>query len=94
MDSRKKQQRTKENYRQIYGWNIYVEESHRIAIDSYSLWCNRGKPRHGPQADAMRKSRSQFNYALWFCKEIKQMIESNRIAQKSLAKNTMNFGMN
>ena len=60
----------------IPGWNDYVKDQHQDARNSYVLWRNAGKPRQGPIADTMRRSRLNFKYALRQCQAMEGFMYS------------------
>ena len=44
----------------VPGWNDTVKHAHGVARNSYIIWRNSGRPRHGPVSDDMRRSRLLF----------------------------------
>ena len=51
----------------VPGWNNYVKDTYCDARQSYILWHDMSKPRHGPICDMMNRSRLNFKYALRQC---------------------------
>ena len=76
---------------QIAGWTEIVKESHDVARSDFKFWCSNGKPRHGYVYEAMRRSRSQFNYALRQCKRSEDTIKADRLAGDLLQHNVVDF---
>ena len=79
---------------QIAGWTDIVKESHEVARSDFKFWCSNGKPRHGYVYEAMRRSRSQFKYALRQCKRSEDTIKADRLAGDLLQHNVVDFWEN
>ena len=75
----------------VSGWNVYVKESHTLAREAFQQWHEAGKPRLGPVAETIRKTRLHFKYALRFCRRNKDMHTSDALASKLLSKNKNDF---
>ena len=79
---------------QIAGWTEIVKESHEVAMSDFEFWCSNGKPIHGYVYEAMRRSRSQFKYALMQCKRSEDTIKADRLAGDLLQHNVVDFWKN
>ena len=65
--------------------------THTLVREAFQQWHEAGKPRLGPVAETMRKTRLHFKYALRFCRMNKDMHTSDAIANKLLSKNKNDF---
>ena len=77
--------------RGIPGWNEHVKELHDAARDAYLLWKDSGKPRQGVAYELMRHSRSQFKHSLRVCKNRKNTIIADNIAENLCKKDDRAF---
>ena len=59
----------KNGYQQVPGWNSFCKELHSQARDSYLLWRDHGKQRHGFLFNNMKRTKAQFKRALRHCKK-------------------------
>ena len=75
----------------IPGWNDYVKDQHQDARNSYVLWRNAGKPRQGPIADTMRRSRLNFKYALRQCQAMEDTARAGAMAKSLQNKDVRGF---
>ena len=50
----------RKRHKAVPGWNDTVKHAHGVARNSYIIWRNSGRPRHGPVSDDMRRSRLLF----------------------------------
>ena len=81
-------------HQEIAGWNDIVKESHDVARNDFKLWCINGKPRQGYVYEAMRRSKSQFKYALRQCKRREDNIKADRLAGDLLQHGETDFWKN
>ena len=86
-----KVKRYNKNKASIKGWNEYVKQSHNLAREAFLEWRWNGKPKHGALADNMRRYRANFKYILRACKKRNERKESDRLAQKLLSKDPVDF---
>ena len=63
-------QKEKQSFRPVPGWNDYVRESHDQAREAFLWWQTNNKPRTGPIFDLMKTSRANFKCSLRLCKSI------------------------
>ena len=75
----------------IPGWNDYVKDQHQDARNSYVLWRNSGKPRQGPIADTMRRSRLNCKYALRQCHAMEDTARADAMAKSLQNKDVRGF---
>ena len=75
---------------QTAGWNEIVKESHEDARSGFKFWCYRGKLRHWYVYEAMRRTKSQFKYALRQC----ERSEAGRLAGYLLQHDVVDFWKN
>ena len=75
----------------VPGWNDLVKEQHLDARNSYVLWRNLGKPRHGPVFDTMSRSRLQFKYSLRQCRAMEDTARADGMAKSLQTKDTYKF---
>ena len=68
------------------GWTEYVKDQHALAREWYKLWVNFNRPRVGYVAQMMRFHRARFKYALRACKQNKQIILADKLAENLLEK--------
>ena len=61
---RSRQYACRKRHKAVPGWNDTVKHAHGVAINSYIIWRNSGRLRHGPVSDDMRRSRILFKYIL------------------------------
>ena len=54
----------RKRHKAVPGWNDTVKHAHGVARNSYIIWRNSGRPRHGPVSDDMIRSMLQFKYIL------------------------------
>ena len=64
---------------------------HAAARDAYLLWKLGGKPRQGVIYDLMRNSRLRFKHALRMCKNNKNTIIADKIADNLCNKDDRTF---
>ena len=81
-------------HQEIAGWNDLVKESHDVARNDFKFWCINGKPRQGFVYEAMRRSKSQFKYALRQCKRREDNIKADRLAGDLLQHGETEFWKN
>ena len=62
-------------------WNDIVKHAHGVARNSYIIWRNSGRPRHGPVSDDMRRSRLQFKYILKQCQRNEDQARADAMAE-------------
>ena len=75
----------------VPGWNAHVREVHAAARDAYLLWKIGGRPRQGVLYDLMRNSRLRFKHALRMCKNNKNAIIADKIADNLCNKDDRTF---
>ena len=68
-----------------------MKDMHTAARDAYLLWKFSGRSRQGVMYDLMRKSRSRFKYALRVCKNNKNVIVADNLADKLCKKDDREF---
>ena len=66
------------------GWNDYAADFHNAARESFLLWRNSGKPRHGYIFDLMTRTRARFKYALKGLKRKEDTLRRDALANKLL----------
>ena len=57
----------------------------------FFMWKHAGQPKHGPIYEIMRKSRSQFKYALRSCKRNEDNMRADAMANSLLNKDSVEF---
>ena len=62
------------------GWNDTVKHARGVARNSYIIWRNSGRPRHGPLSDDMRRSRLLFKYILKQCQHNEDQSRADAMA--------------
>ena len=75
----------------VPGWNNYVREAHAAARESFLIWQQDGKPRHGPVYEGMRHSRQQFKYALRRCRRVESQARADSLAKHLSSKKYSSF---
>ena len=75
----------------VPGWNAHVREVHAASRDAYLLWKIGGRPREGVLYDLMRNSRLRFKHALRLCKNNKNAIIADKIADNLSNKDDRTF---
>ena len=65
----------------VPGWNDTVKHAHGVARNSYIIWRNSGRPRHGPVSDDMRRSRLLFKYILKQCQRNEEQSKADAMAK-------------
>ena len=63
------------------GWNDNVKNAHEVARNSFIIWRNSGRPRHGPVIDDMRRSRLLFKYILKQCQRNEDQSKADATTQ-------------
>ena len=64
------------------GWTTYVKEKHEIAIQSYKIWRDNGKPRQGPIFDLYHRNKLSYKYAVRAIKRNIDNIKADNAASK------------
>ena len=75
----------------VPGWNAHVREVHAAARDAYLLWKIGGRPRQAVLYDLMRNSRLRLKHALRMCKNKKNAIIADNIADNLCNKDDRTF---
>ncbi len=75
----------------IPGGNDIVSDKHRLARDAYLAWAMTGKPRCGPEHWLMSRTRSQFKFALRYCKQHEDSVRSDLFASSLAVKDYRKF---
>ena len=65
----------------VPGWNDTVKHAHGVARNSYIIWRNSGRPRHGPVSDDMRRSMLLFKYILKQCQRNEEQSKADAMAK-------------
>ena len=76
---------------QVAGWNELCREAHTDARENFICWLDAGKPKHGFEFEAMRRSRAIFKSSLRQCYKDKDRIKIDAIAKHFLTKETKAF---
>lgn len=76
---------------QVVGWNEYVYDKHAAARHDYVQWREDGRPTVGTLYDDMNRSRRLFKTAFRRCKYTSSRIESDKLANNMLKKNSKQF---
>lgn len=77
--------------RRIPGWTQYVEPARQKSLFWHKIWQDCGRPRSGPVADSMRKTRASYHYAIRISKRNETCIIRERIAGSLLTNNLRDF---
>jgi len=75
----------------VPGWNDYVNEKHNAAKSAFLHCKYLGKPCQGIEYECMRTSRAQFKLALRYCKQHKEMLRADRLANSLAEKDYKKF---
>ena len=67
-------------WRQIPGWNEFVQEAHSAAREAFLEWRVNGGPRWGPLADEMRRTRARFKLCLRWCRAHEEELRARSLA--------------
>ena len=65
----------------VPGWNDTVKHAHGVARNSYIIWRNSGRPRHGPVSDDMRRSTLLIKYTLKQCQRNEDQARADAMAE-------------
>ena len=71
----------RKRHKAVPGWNDTVKHAHGVARNSYIIWRNSGRPRHGPVSDDMRRSRLLFKYTLKQCQRSEDQARAAAMAE-------------
>ena len=71
----------RKRHKAVPGWNDTVKHAHGVARNSYIIWRNSGRPRHGPVSDDMRRSRLLFKYILKQCQRNEDQARADAMAE-------------
>ena len=82
---------SKDNFKQVLGWNDYCKAAHSEARTSYLLWRNNGKPKYGYIFEEMKRSRAYFKFIIKKCKRDCDIKSANVLASKLLNKDENAF---
>ena len=85
---------TRKKWRQIPGWNEFVQDAHSTAREAFLDWRNSGSPRDGPMATEMRRTRARFKLCLRWCKAHEQHLRAQSLATKLANGNSYEFWKN
>ena len=69
----------------VAGWNDIVADKHEAARRAFLEWISDGKPRTGYLYEIMKRTRAQFKLALRYCRNNKEVLESNALARSYLS---------
>jgi exonuclease III len=72
--------------RVVPGWNEYVKDWKDASRESFLLWVDAGKPRHGPLYEVMKRCKSRFKYALRQCKHMEESCRADALAKNMSSK--------
>ena len=75
----------------IAGWSERVQPFKEKSIFWHSLWIDNGRPRNGPVADCMRRTRAEYHYVIRQVKREQDHILNERLAQDLLSNGSRDF---
>ncbi len=78
-------------WKQIPGWNEFVQDAHCTAREAFLAWRVGGSPRWGPLAEMMRSTRARFKLCLRWCKAHEQQLRAQALAAKLASGNSSDF---
>lgn len=77
--------------RRIPGWSEYVEPFRQKSSFWHKLWVDCGRPRTGPVADSMRRTRAAYHYAIRRTRHCEDDIVRDRFAQALISNRNRDF---
>ena len=81
----------RKRHKAVPGWKDTVKHAHGVAINSYIIWRNSGRPRHSPVSDDMRRSRLLFKYILKQCQRNEDQSRADDMATSMRNPDMMSF---
>ena len=88
---RSRQYACRKRHKAVPGWNDTVKHAHGVARNSYIIWRNSGRPRHGPVSDDMRRSRLLFTYILKQCQRNEEQSKADAMAKSMRSHDMKSF---
>ena len=88
---RSRQYACRKRHKAVPGWNDTVKNAHGVARNSYIIWRNSGRPRHGPVSDDMRRSRLRFKYILKQCQRNEEQSKADAMAKSMRSHDMKSF---
>ena len=81
----------RKNSGRIPGWSDEVEPLRQKSLFWHNIWIDCGRPRNGPVADCMRRTRASYHYAIRPVRKNEEQIVRDRIANSLLQDPSRNF---
>ena len=75
----------------VPGWNDYVRDLHAASRESFLLWKDAGKPRHGLVYNVMKQCKTKFKYAMRHCRNNEDTLRADALAKKLSTKKDYEF---
>ena len=85
------QTRNRKETGRIPGWSEEVEPLRQKSLFWHGIWIDCGRPRNGPVADCMRRTRATYHYAIHCVRKQEELIVRDRIAHSLLENGRRHF---
>jgi exonuclease III len=73
------------------GWSEHVKPTRERSLFWHRMWLDCDRPKHGPVADAMRRTRAAYHYKIRQVKKSEESIIRERVADAFLSNSGRNF---
>ena len=85
------QTRSRKETGRIPGWSEEVEPLRQKSLFWHGIWIDCGRPKNGPVADCMRRTRAAYHYAIRCVRKQEESIVRDRIAHSLLDNSRRDF---
>lgn len=80
-----------QTHNRIPGWTEYIEPFKQKSVFWHTLWIDCGRPKTGPVADSMRRTRAAYHYAIRRTKRSEEQIVRDRLAHALVSNKNRDF---